>query len=70
MLLVWPCTYDFLRMLVNQSIMGEMVWKPELGVKIHVIDKRKQGKGHVATYRSDAGTILSTPVKLYQLMTA
>ena len=63
-LLVWPCTYDFLRMLIHQSVMGEMVWMPELGVKIHVIDKHQGGKGHVATYRSDACMPLSDWVKL------
>ena len=38
-------------MVLNQSVFHDMQWKPELGVKLHVIDKCKAGKGHMATYR-------------------
>lgn len=50
-LMVWPCVLDPLRMVLNKSVFHDMQWKPELGVRLHVIDKRKGGKGHMATYR-------------------
>ena len=50
-LMVWPCVLDPLRMVLNNSVFHDMQWKPELGVRLHVIDKRKDGKGHMATYR-------------------
>ena len=28
-----------------------MQWKPQNGVKFYVVDKRKNGPGHVATFR-------------------
>lgn len=53
-LMVWPCIMDPLRMMINRSVFHDLQWKPENGVKLHVVDKRKGGKGHVATYRHDA----------------
>ena len=50
-LMVWPCVFDPLRMVLNKSVFHDLQWKPELGVKLHVIDKCKGGKGHMATYR-------------------
>ena len=49
--MVWPCAFDPLRMVLNRSVFHDLQWKPELGVTMHVIDKRKGGKGHVVTYR-------------------
>ncbi|DBA84901.1 TPA: hypothetical protein ACH3X1_005915 [Trebouxia sp. C0004] len=53
-LMVWPCVMDPLRMMINRSVFHDLQWMPEKGVKLHVVDKRKGGKGHVATYRHDA----------------
>ena len=50
-LMVWPCIMDPLRMLINRSVFHDLQWRPENGVKLHVVEKKKGGKGHVATYR-------------------
>ena len=50
-LMVWPCVLDPIKMMLNKSVFHDLQWKPELGVRLHVIDKQKGGKGHVATYR-------------------
>ncbi|KAL3141623.1 hypothetical protein ABBQ32_004860 [Trebouxia sp. C0010 RCD-2024] len=53
-LMVWPCVFDPLRMVLNKSVFHDLQWKPKLGVKLHVIDKRKGGRGHMTTYRHPA----------------
>ncbi len=50
-LMVWPCVMDSLRMMINRSIFHDLQWRPENGVKLYVVDKKKGGRGHVATYR-------------------
>lgn len=50
-LMLWPCLYNPLKMLINKSLYADMQWRPENGVKFYVIDKTKGGQGHVATYR-------------------
>ena len=50
-LMLWPCQYSPLKMVINRSVYSDVQWKPENGVKFYVIDKAKGGKGHVATYR-------------------
>jgi len=57
-LMVWPCIMDPLRMMINRSVFHDLQWRPENGVKLHVVDKRKGGKGHVATYRYSVATQL------------
>ena len=49
---------DPLRMMINKSVFHDLQWRPENGVKLHVVDKRKGGKGHVATYRYSVTQLL------------
>lgn len=49
---------DPLRMMINRSVFHDLQWRPENGVKLHVVDKRKGGKGHVATYRYNVTQLL------------
>ncbi|KAL4458227.1 hypothetical protein ABPG75_013092 [Micractinium tetrahymenae] len=51
-LCVWPLLYDLPRLAVFGAPAPAMRWSPERPALWHVIDKG--GKGHVATYRSDA----------------
>ncbi|KAL4435075.1 hypothetical protein ABPG77_003900 [Micractinium sp. CCAP 211/92] len=51
-LCVWPLSFDLPRLAVMGAPAAAMKWSPERGALWHVIDKR--GKGHVATYKSDA----------------
>lgn len=51
-LCVWPLLFDLPRLAVMGAPAAAMNWSPERGALWHVIDKG--GKGHVATYKSDA----------------
>ena len=41
-------------MLINKSLFKDVQWKPQNGVKFYVVDKKKNGSGHVATFRLDS----------------
>ena len=49
--MLWPCHYSPLKMLVNRALYSEMQWKGQNDVKFFVVDKKKGGRGHVATYK-------------------
>ena len=51
-LVLAPCVLQPLKMLINKNVFSSVQWKPQIGVKFYVVDKRKNGPGHVATYRS------------------
>lgn len=50
-LMLWPCLFNPLKMLINKSLYSDLQWKPENDVKFYIVDKTKGGRGHVATYR-------------------
>ena len=50
-LVLAPCVISPLKMLINKSFFSDVQWKPQNGVKFYVVDKRKGGPGHVATFR-------------------
>lgn len=53
-LILAPCVLSPLKMLINKSLFKDVQWKPQNGVKFYVVDKQKNGPGHVATFRHDA----------------
>jgi carotenoid cleavage dioxygenase-like enzyme len=50
-LLVWPAMLSVLRLALVGSPSPAMSWRPEKGALLYVIDRRKGGGGHVATYK-------------------
>ena len=50
-LILWPCHYSPLKMLVNRALYSEMQWRGENSVQFFVVDKQQGGRGHVATYK-------------------
>lgn len=49
--IVWPALLSVLKLALVGSPAPALSWHSQKGAKIYVIDRRKGGPGHVATYR-------------------
>ena len=56
--IVWPALVSPLRLALTLSTAGALSWRPEKGAMFYVIDKRRGGPGHVATYRWAGGCFI------------
>lgn len=52
-----PCVISPMKMLINKNFFQDVQWKPQNGVKFYVVDKDKEGPGHVATFRLAVKTV-------------
>ncbi|GAB4814118.1 hypothetical protein N2152v2_001164 [Parachlorella kessleri] len=52
--MVWPAIFSMLRLALGGGVAPSLTWRAEKGTMMYVIDRRKGGPGHVATYKAPA----------------
>ncbi len=49
--MVWPAIFSMLRLALGGGVAPSLSWRAEKGTMMYVIDRRRGGPGHVATYK-------------------
>ena len=49
--MVWPSLLPLLKRVTFGSPGKALTWRPDKGTLFYVVDKRKGGRGHVATFK-------------------
>lgn len=47
----WPAVIKPLKLVLGQRLLPALEWQPEAGTRIHVIDRKRGGRGLVALYK-------------------